>query len=131
MAPNDPGRDVREVRETLWSLIPAPTLWALHFLICYVTAAVYCAKAGLQADLGPARIAVAIVTVAALAGIVAAGVHAHRIWGFSLNIGPDHAADTIHDRRLFLGFAALLLCGLSFVATLFVAVPALLITTCQ
>lgn len=125
------GGEIREVRGTLWSLIPAPTLWAAHFLVCYVTAAVFCAKAGLQADLGPVRIAVAVVTIAVLAGIVAAGAHAYRIWGFELKIGPSHDADSLRDQRLFLGFAAFLLCGLSFVATLFVALPAMLIETCQ
>ncbi len=131
MTHGHPGGDVKEVRGTLWSLIPAPTLWAVHFLVCYVTAAVYCAKAGLQADLAPVRIAIAIITVAVLAGIFAAGAHAYRIWGFELKIQPTHDADSIRDQRLFLGFAAFLLCGLSFVATLFVALPAMLIETCQ
>lgn len=131
MTRNDPNQEVRQVRETLWSLIPAPTLWTVHFLVCYVTAAVYCAKAGLQADLAPVRILIAFFTILVLAGIVAAGLHARRLWGFTWKITPVNDADTPEDRRSFLGFSALLLCGLSFVATLFVAMPALMISTCD
>ena len=36
----------REV-ESLWTLFTAPIVWALHFLVCYVGAAIYCAKPGL------------------------------------------------------------------------------------
>ncbi len=34
----------REV-ESLWTLFTAPTVWAVHFVGCYTTVAVYCAKA--------------------------------------------------------------------------------------
>ena len=33
----------REV-ESLWTLFTAPVVWALHFLACYVGAAVFCEK---------------------------------------------------------------------------------------
>ncbi len=38
-------RFIKEI-ETFWTLFTAPTVWALHFLVCYVAFAVYCAKQG-------------------------------------------------------------------------------------
>ena len=32
--------------ESLWTLFTAPVVWAVHFLVCYVLAAVCCAKRG-------------------------------------------------------------------------------------
>src|SRR5690606_25935563 len=53
-------------REGVWTLTAAPAVWALHFLACYVLAAVWCARAGRHADLGSARGWIALLTVAAL-----------------------------------------------------------------
>lgn len=117
-------------RESLWWLILGPIIWSMHFLASYVAAAVYCAKAEDAAELNPIRIAIAIITVLALAGIVAVGVHARHLWGLSLQVRPAYDTDSLSDRRGFLGFATMLLCGLSFVATLLVALPALVFDTC-
>ena len=115
----------------LWFLIGAPTVWALHFLACYVLAAVYCAKAGSEfADLAPVRIWIAVFTVAGLALVAATGVQAWRHWGFGAN-SPPHDAATPGDRRRFLGYAALLISALSFVAVVFTALPALIIVDCR
>lgn len=118
--------------DSLKTLVVAPTLWALHFLVCYVAAAIYCAKTGAPGvGIGPVRELVWIVTAIALAGILANGIWAFwrgRIWHYGA--GP-HSADTIDDRRRFLSYATLLLAGLSFVGTVFVAMPALFIETCR
>src|SRR3546814_2435669 len=37
-------RVLPEGRASLWQLVAGPTAWALHFLACYATAAVWCAK---------------------------------------------------------------------------------------
>ncbi|MEW9616206.1 hypothetical protein AB3G45_20535 [Shinella sp. S4-D37] len=117
--------------ESLWTLFTAPTIWALHFLACYVTVAVTCARA----DAAPfsfeaMRLALGLVTAAALAGIVLSAFLAWRQWGFGSG-DPPHDEPTRRDRLLFQGFATLLLSGLSFVAVLFVAVPLVFIGTCQ
>ena len=40
--------------ETLWTLFTAPVVWAAHFLVCYVLAAVWCAKRGkIKGDVRP------------------------------------------------------------------------------
>jgi len=119
----------REI-ETLWTLFTAPVIWAVHFLFCYVTASVFCAKqAEIDAGLEAVRIAIAAGTVVALALIVLSGFLAWRQWGFGLH-EPPHDDPTAHERRHFQGFATLLLSCLSFVAVIFVALPALFIAEC-
>jgi hypothetical protein len=114
--------------DSLVAMIVSPTIWALHFLLCYVTAAVVCAKA--QGNFGDVRLWVAFLTVLALGGIAYSGARAVRHGGFAYARSAPHDADTLADRRRFLSFATLLLSGLSFVATVFVALPALLVETC-
>ncbi|MCR6502004.1 hypothetical protein MUO32_23510 [Shinella sp. CPCC 101442] len=117
--------------ESLWTLFTAPTIWALHFLACYITVAVFCAKAGsASVSFDAMRLALGAVTIAALAGIAASAYLAWRQWGFGSG-DPPHDEPTRRDRLLFQGFATLLLSGLSFVAVVFVAVPLLLIGACQ
>jgi hypothetical protein len=45
--------------------------------------------------------------------------------------GVPHDDDTPEDRRSFMGFATLLLCGLSAVAVVFVALPARFLEVCR
>lgn len=117
-------------RETpnLWTLLTPPVVWALHFLFCYVAAAIVCAK--YPAALGTLRLAIGIATLAALAIIAIAGRQAHRHWGFGSDL-PPHDAPTEEDQQRFLGLATLLLCALSAVAVLFGALPALFICECR
>jgi hypothetical protein len=126
------GARDRHRRGGLWTLILGPTVWSLHFLFCYILAAVYCAKTGsIGVDLGPVRFWIAAATAAALVLIALSGWSAFQQGGFSDEVRPPHDTNTIEDRRRFFGFATLLLAGLSFVATLYVALPAILIGTCR
>lgn len=116
--------------ETFWTLFTAPVIWAVHFLFCYVGAAVFCAKqAELDLSFEIIRIAIAGGTLVALALITLSGFLAWRQWGFGLD-APPHDDPTAHDRRHFQGFSTLLLSCLSFVAVIFVALPALFIAEC-
>lgn len=120
-----------EKNESLWTLIIAPTVWAGHFLLSYVTAAVWCAKmAGRDGSLWEARMAIAAFTVLALIGIGINGWSGYRRHSFGRATTP-HDADLPEDRHRFLGFATLLLAGLSAVATLYVALAAVFIGTCH
>lgn len=117
---------------SLRDMIVAPTIWGAHFLLCYVGAAVYCAKAATPAaDLAAVRLWIALVTLIALGGIAASAMRAFRHGHFRVAETTPHDADTITDRRRFLAYATLLLSGLSFVATVFVALPAAFMTTCR
>ena len=122
-----------EREESLWALTVAPTIWALHFLLSYGSASVWCAKAGeASASIDGIRTAIALYTAVALVGIAASGFAGYR------RHGPGHGLETTgHDfdspegRHRFLGFATVLLAGLSAVATIFTALPAVFIATCR
>jgi Kef-type K+ transport system membrane component KefB len=115
---------------SLWTLFTAPVVWAVHFLICYVGAALFCEKPELfGTDFERLRIGIAIITVLALAMIVLSALLAYRQWGFGM-ADPPHDDPTSRDRILFQGYATLLLSGLSFVAVIFTALPALFVTEC-
>ncbi len=120
-----------ESRASLWMLIAGPTVWATHFLLSYVTAAIWCAKAAAPAvPLGSARVALVAYTVAALVAIALLGWRGwrqHR-WG---SAELPHDAASAGDRHRFLGFATLLLCGLSFVAVAYMAIAMSVIGTCR
>jgi hypothetical protein len=116
--------------ESLWTLFTGPIVWAVHFLICYVGAAIYCAKPGLfDVDFGAVRAGIAAATSLALGAILLSAWLAWRQWGFGAD-DPPHDDPTRHDRTLFQGFATLLLSGLSFIAVIYVALPALFLTGC-
>ncbi|MBB6469940.1 hypothetical protein HNQ96_005834 [Aminobacter lissarensis] len=116
--------------ESLWTLFTAPVVWALHFLACYVTAAIFCAKPGLLGnDFFDLRTLIAGITLLSLAMIVVAALLAWRQWGFGTG-DPPHDDPTRRDRLLFQGYATLLLSGLSFVAVIFTALPAVFLTEC-
>jgi hypothetical protein len=121
------GERIRGLRVTLRTLIVPPTVWAVHFLFCYLWVAVSCAKLGAFPRF-PAAFVVG--TGAALAIILASGWSA---WVQSRTPGddPPHDEGTDIDRLRFLATATLLLAGLSFVAVLFTAAPALLLTDCR
>ena len=114
--------------EGLWTLFTAPVIWAGHFLACYGTAAVFCARWG--GGFGTLRLILGAITVLALGGIAFAGVLAWRQWGFGTG-DPPHDDPTRSDRLLFQGFATLLLAGLSFVAVAYQALPIAFVTDCR
>ena len=116
---------------TLWTLPASPTIWAAHFLLCYATASIWCAKLPDPASsLGAARVAIAAYTAVALAGIAwlaYGGFRAHRLGAAAL----PHDADKPEDLHRFLGFATLLVSGLSAVAVCYSALAAVFIRSCE
>lgn len=123
-------QELREEKESLWGLVVSPTLWAAHFLLCYLTAAIWCAKRGSDASLAGVRVAIAIYTVAALAGMTLNGWSGYRRHRFGHGRLP-HDSDSAEDRHRFLGFATLLLALLSGVATLYAALVAVFFWSCH
>ncbi|ESZ21635.1 hypothetical protein [Mesorhizobium sp. L48C026A00] len=116
--------------ETLWTLFTAPVVWAAHFLVCYIGAAIYCAKPEIVGlSFSAVRAGIAAATVIALSLIALSAWLAWRQWGFGTD-DPPHDDPTRRDRTLFQGFATLLLSGLSFIAVIFTAMPALFLTEC-
>lgn len=120
-----------ENSESLWILVLAPLIWAVHFLACYLTIAIWCEKFALsEENLAPVRWAYLIFTMGAIAGIVLVGWNGYRRIREAPMAHP-YDADHPDDRHRFLGFATVLLAGLSLVATLFVAAVALFLETCH
>jgi hypothetical protein len=114
----------------LWLLITSPSVWALHFLACYVLAAVHCAKGGQATVLGSTVPWIAGLTIVALIVVAVTGANAFRHWGFGAN-SPPHDAPTAQDRRRFIGYATLLVSALSFVSIVFTALPVLFVADCR
>jgi hypothetical protein len=117
-------------RSSLWALVTPPTVWALHFLFSYVYAAIHCAKAGRLEGIGDVPVAIGAATMIALLIVVACGYVA---WAQSRVEGdpPPHQESTEEDRLRFLAVATLLLAGLSFVAIVFTALPAMVFGDCR
>ena len=125
-APAKPEKD-----DSLWLLTAAPLIWSAHFLLSYVTVAIWCEKvAGRDGSLFGARLAIAAYTAVALVGIGVTGWLGYRSHRYRGGDAP-HDADTPEDRHRFLGLATLLLSGLSAVATVFEALPAVFIRSCH
>jgi hypothetical protein len=104
----------RGTRDSLITMIATPTVWALHFLFCYIAAAVVCApNTNIFEPIGGVRAAIAVATFAGLVFCWFAGI---RAW---------------HDRERQMELASVLLSGLSFLAIIFTALPALLVADCR
>ncbi len=118
---------ILKLKVTLWTLIVPPTVWAAHFLFCYLWVAVSCARMGAFP-----RFTVAFVagTAVALAIIAASGAIA---WVQARGPGdpPPHDQGTDVDRLRFLATATLLLAALSGAGVVFTAAPALMLTDCR
>lgn len=124
-------KETSEENQSLWMLAVSPTLWAIHFLLCYLTAAIWCAKfAGPDGSLGKVRIAMVVYTAAALTGIGITAWKGYRRHEHGTATVP-HDFDTPEDRHRFLGFATLLLSGLSAVAVVFVGLNVIFFTRCD
>ena len=124
-------QSLAERKESLWRLIVSPTIWAAHFLLCYVTAAIWCAKYVPRAGtLDPVRWAIVAFTAVALIGIAWNGwdgYRRHRRGGSKI----PHDDDTPIDRHSFLGFSTALLAGLSGVAVVYAAFVAVVFRSCR
>lgn len=120
-----------EKHERLWRLVVSPTIWGAHFLASYVTAAIWCAKAvPRDGSLAPVRWMIAGYTLVALAGIAwnaRDGLRRHERGTES----PEQDYDTPGDRHGFLGYATVLLAGLSAVAVLYAGVVVLFFEDCR
>lgn len=122
---------IAERHQSLWLLTAAPGIWSLHFLLCYITAAIWCEKmAGPDKALGPVRTAIWVYTLFAVAGIGVIGWRGYKKHSYGSATLP-HDDDTPEDRHRFLGFATVLLSGLSLIGTIFEAFVLAFFWTCH
>jgi hypothetical protein len=123
--------ETSESNQSLWLLTISPSIWAAHFLASYLTAAIYCAKfAGPDGSLRNVRLAIAVYTALALGGISVTCWIGYRRQAYGSD-SSTRGFDTSADRHRFLGFATLLLSGLSAVAVGFVALAAWHMEDCR
>lgn len=123
-------------------LLTSPVVWASHFLASYVTAAVWCARAGGGAGAGvgegiagaaggagTVQVAIAAYTLAALAVIALVGRRGLSHW----RSRGDHTSDgdAPGERQGFIGSVTVLLSGLSAVAVAYAAVVAAFFGNCR
>jgi hypothetical protein len=118
-------------RDSLWMLTIAPPGGAAHPLRSDRTAAVWCAKFAPSAgSLGRVPTLVALYTVLALVAIGVVGWEGWRRHQHGTEANT-HDLDTPEDRHRFLGFATLLLAGLSAVGVAYAAMAAAFFDTCR
>lgn len=123
--------ETAEARERLWIVPASPVIWAVHFLACYVLAALWCGMVvGRGGSLETVRVVIAVLTLAALAAIAVIGWLGYRAHSLGAEQAP-HDDDTPEDRHRFLGFSALLLSGLSGIAVIYTALAAVFVETCR
>ena len=125
--------DLPERKESLWIIAASPMIWALHFVVAYTSAALWCGKfMAADGSATPARVAIAIYTVVALAAVCWLGWRGykrHRHGGASAT--APHDEDTPEDRHRFLGYTTLLLSGLSALAIVYEALVIVMIRSCR
>lgn len=122
--------EIHESNQSLWLLAASPAIWVAHFLLSYFTAAIWCAKfVGPDGSLRVVQLAIALYTIVALIGIGIVGWSGYRRHSYGSETVP-HDFDSPEDRHRFLGFATLLLSGLSAVATIYVALVVVFIGSC-
>jgi len=116
---------------SLWIMIAAPCVWALHFLFAYWAAAVRCAKIPEGTEgIAAVRLGVGALTLVALAVVAWLAWKAVRSYRATLLIHENLTGPGEAERTRFLGHATLLLCALSAAAIVFDAVPALVFDSC-
>ncbi len=122
--------ETSEKNQSLWLLTASPAIWAAHFLLSYITASIWCAKAvGPGGSLATVRAAIGVYTAVALVGIGIIGWIGYRRHSHG-NAELPHDEDTLEDRHRFLGFAILLLSALSAVAVVYAALVAVFFGRC-
>lgn len=118
-------------RYSLWLLTIGPTIWAVHLLLSYVTVAVWCAKfVPARGPLGGVQTAILWYTAVAMIGIGVIGWEGFRRHRHGTE-ATTHDLDTREDRHRFVGFATLLLAGLSAVGVVYAALAAQYFDTCR
>jgi len=123
-------RRVQRWNPNLWALALPPTVWALHFLLCYGVAAVRCAKSVPLDSIDDVRGFIAAATAVALLLVLGSGYVA---WAQSRIPGdpPPHQDSSDEDRSRFVAVSTLLLAALSAVAIIFTALPAIVFRDCR
>lgn len=130
IAPHDP-RPAGQGTD-LWRVISPLVIWSVHFVFCYVWAAIACEKAGRAASLDDTRLVVLVATGLALALIGLGVASLMRVRGRSLTDNDfEFEHNNPEERHRFLSHMALMLSVLGAVGVIYVAIPVLVLETCR
>ncbi|SPJ23451.1 hypothetical protein [Palleronia abyssalis] len=113
----------------IFRMIAAPTVWAIHFLLVYCTAALWCARD--WGSIGALQAVIFGYTAVCLILVGILGWQMWRQWDYFDDNDYIHDQSTDEHRREFLGHAGFMLACLSFVAIIFDTMPAIFAATCQ
>ena len=120
----------KPIRRKLWWIVLSPSVWAIHFLACYLTVAIWCAKVAPGTSSSWLLGLVGGYTLVAVGAIGAIATSSFR--SFRRDAADiAYEFDDPSDRTRFIGFTAFLLSLLSLVATLFTALALLIIRSCD
>ena len=109
----------------LLTLVGAPIIWIVHFIVCYAIVGLVCASqpgAARIMGMNAAQFGVAVATLIAGVLMVSIAVTSLRRWRNPP--GPDAEISS------FFAVNTLLLCAISVLALLWVAFPTLVLPTC-
>jgi hypothetical protein len=126
-------------RDSLFSLIAGPLVWAAHFLSLYVFTAIACAQGFVEGELfglGVVPVVGGAITLVAVLLILDALVLSWRRWRGRPFDGeapplPPHDSNDIASRRRFMAYAGLLLSGIALIATIWETLPILFFASCR
>ncbi len=127
---NEDAHEFRSEAMSLWRIIFGPLIWAVHFAASYGATALICAK-GTADAVDALRLGIGIGTGLALVAIAWLGWRSWQQWDVVRDRDWENDQGTGEDRHQFLGHAAFLLAVISFIGVSYVALPVLLIGTCQ
>lgn len=116
-------------RNSLLSLVSAPVIWALHFLLSYAIVSLACAGGytGSRAiDPTVIQASIGVLTLVAVALLVHIGIINHQKWQRARRSGA--AGDDISE---FFAICSVRLCSLSAIALIWVAFPAFVLSPCS
>lgn len=120
-----------EEKDSIWRIAFGPLIWAMHFVLTYGGTSVTCFKLYDYPWAMPfLRISIAVITVLALAGIGTVAWRSWQRWDYLDDYDYEHDRAIEEDRHEFLGHAAFLLAVLSGIAVIYVALPAIFMSSC-
>lgn len=125
-------RTFAEETDSLWLITFAGSIWAVHFVICYGSAAFVCAK--WSSDLtaiSHLRLVLGIITIIALGGVSFIAWRSWVQWDFLDDYSYEHDLAKEEHRHEFLGHASFLLSIISFIGVIYVSLPILFVETCR
>ena len=121
-----------EERDSIWRLAFGPLIWVAHFVLTYGGTSLACFKLyHFDWSVVFLRGSIGAITLLALVGIGIVAWRSWRRWDYLDDYDYEHDRAVEEDRHEFLGHAAFLLCGASFIAVAYTSLPAIFITTCR